>query len=57
MSSQTCMLFFLLWNTEENILKNVGEESVLWPLMFIVWALYVSQKKESQASLEWHNGE
>ncbi len=31
MSLQTCMIFFLLLNTEEDILKNVGNQTVDGP--------------------------
>ncbi len=31
MSLQTCILFFLLWNSKEHILKNVGNQAVMVP--------------------------
>ncbi len=35
MLSQTCIIFFLVLNTEEDILKNVGNQTVAGPLTLI----------------------
>ncbi len=34
MSLQTCLHFFLLWNTKEDVLKSVGKQTVLDPIDF-----------------------
>ncbi len=34
MSLQTCLHFFLLWNTKEDVLKSVGKQTVLGPIDF-----------------------
>ncbi len=38
MMFQTCMIDFLPWNTKEDILKNVGKQTVL---VLTVWTIYI----------------
>ncbi len=43
MSFQTCTIFFLLWNTKEDILQNAGNQNISGPIDFhsiclsIIW--------------------
>jgi len=37
LSFQTCMTYFLMRKTKENILRSVGNQTVWLPLDFIVW--------------------
>ncbi len=40
MSCRTCMSFFLLWNTKEHSLKNVGNQIVSGPIDFHIFCPY-----------------
>ncbi len=40
MSFRTCMSFFLLWNTKERSLKNVGHQIVSGPVDFHIFCPY-----------------
>ena len=58
MSFQTCMTFFLHWNTEEDILKNIGIQTTLDPIDFKCMDIFHNiHKKESQTGLEQQEGE
>ncbi len=50
----TCMSFFLLLNTKEDILKNVDNQHFCW---YPLTSICIQQKKEIHTDLEQHVGE
>ncbi len=68
-SFQTCVSFFLMLNTKEDILKNIEEPLLgteilrrsMWTNTFLIISIlqniffYVQHKKETHAGLEWQH--